>query len=909
MQTLSMVVALACLLSAPTLAFAADADLFVSPNGNDAWSGKRAEPNAAKTDGPLATPNAALSRLRALPAEVRRAGRPIVVMIRGGLYSLDEPLVFGPEDSGASGAPIVFEAYPGERPILSGGVRVTDWEVRGGRWTAHLPDVAAGSWRFSQLWVNGERRYRPRLPKKGYYTIAEASTPSPGASGFDGFGFAPGDIRADWSNLNEIELLGFQTWTIARMRIRSVDTATNTVRFTGATPGTEWWAALPKGNRYLVENVKEALSEPGEWYLDTPSGTLTYVPRPGENPGSATVIAPRIPRLVEMRGDVAGRRWVSNLVFRGLTFAHTNWNCPPGGNAFAQAEANLGAAISGVGVRDCRIEGCVVAGVGDYAIEFGAGSKRNRIVDCVLTDLAAGGVKIGTMAYSEDDEAVASHNVVRNCRIGPGGRMHPAAVGVWIGHSPYNEVDHNDIFDFYYTGVSVGWSWGYGPSNSHHNVVSNNHIWQLGQGVLSDMGGIYTLGLAPGSVLHHNRIHDVRSYSYGGWGIYPDEGTSTMRIENNVVYHCKSAGFHQHYGRENVVRNNVFAFNHDAQIMRTRNEPHLSFTFEHNIVDYTEGSLLGSNWAENNYKFDYNLYWNAAGKTIEFAGMTFAQWQAKGQDAHSLIADPLFVDPARGDFRLKPGSPAARIGFEPIDLSGNGCLSPLPPAAFGDAGDGARAVKLQLKNAPRAYPEPAPTSDAGGPLSDDFESTPVGAPPSRFTVSEENSRDVIRVTDETAASGKRCLKLVDGPGQKANYNPHMFYDPMFETGTIVGSFDLRVEKGTVFYHEWRDAANPYHVGPSIHVGADGAVTAEGRKLFDLPAGQWVHFEIVCTIGAKASGRYDLTVRLPGRVPPMHFGDLPCSPDFHVLRWVGFTMDGVSDGVAYLDNLSLKRKGR
>lgn len=909
MQTMAFVVALASLLLSPAIALAADADLYVSPVGNDAWSGKLPAPNAARTDGPLATPNAALAKVRSLRSGGLGAQAPTVVMIRGGLYQLDAPLVFHPEDSGASGAPIVLEAYPGERPILSGGVRITGWEVRDGRWRVHLPDVSGGSWRFSQLWVNGERRFRPRLPKSGYYTIADTLAPSPGATGYDGIVFSPGDVRADWANLNDVELLGFQTWTMARMRIKSVDEAAHAVRFSGSTPGKEWWGALPKGNRYLVENVKEALTQPGEWYLDVPTGELTYIPRPGETPGSAVVIAPKLDRLVEMQGDVSGRKWVSHLVFRGLTFAHTNWNTPAGGNSFAQAEANLGGAISGVGVRDCRFEGCVVAGVGEYAIDLGAGCQRNQVVDCVLTDLAAGGVKIGTMAYSEDSEAVAGHNVVRNCRIGPGGRMHPAGVGVWIGHSPYNEIDHNDIFDFYYTGVSVGWSWGYGPSNCHHNTISNNHIWQIGQGVLSDMGGIYTLGLQPGSVLDHNRIHDVQSFSYGGWGIYPDEGTSTMLIENNVVYRCKSAGFHQHYGRENVVQNNIFALNHDSQIMRTRNEPHLSFTFERNIVYFTEGSLLGSNWSENNYRFDHNLYWNAAGKAFDFAGMTLEQWQAKGQDLHSIIADPLFVNPARGDFRLKPGSPAERIGFQPIDMSRNGCLSPLPSASFGDAGDGSNAVRLVLRNAPRAFPPPPPAPPVGGPLSDDFEATPVGGVPKSFTLSEENSRDVIRVTDETAASGKHSLKLVDGPGQKANYNPHMFYDPAFDSGTIVDSFDLRVEKGALIYHEWRDAANPYHVGPSVRVEPDGSVLASGRKLFDIPVGKWVHFEIVCTIGARAPGRFEMTVQLPGRVPPMHYRDLPCSPDFKSLRWYGFTMDGDQDAVAYLDNISLKRKGR
>src|SRR5439155_2067460 len=121
-------------------------------------------------------------------------------------------------------------------------------------------------------------------------------------------------------------------------------------------------------------------------------------------------------------------------------------------------------------------------------------------------------------------------------------------------------------------------------------------------------------------------------------------------------------------GRENVVRNNIFAFGHEAEIMRSRAEDHLSFTWEGNIVYWTDGPLLGSVWSDNNYRLDRNVYWNAAGKPVDFAGMTLGQWRQKRQDVHSLIADPLFVSPASGDFRLKAGSPAGKIEFRAFAL-------------------------------------------------------------------------------------------------------------------------------------------------------------------------------------------------------------------------------------------------
>ncbi len=276
---------------------------------------------------------------------------------------------------------------------------------------------------------------------------------------------------------------------------------------------------------------------------------------------------------------------------------------------------------------------------------------------------------------------------MQNCSIAHAGRLHPAAVGVWIAHSPYNRILHNDIYDLYYTAVSVGWVWGYAPSPSHHNEIGWNHMHTIGQGVLSDMGGVYTLGVSPGTTVHDNHIHDVQSFDYGGWGLYTDEGSSHIVMENNLVYRTRTGGFHQHYGRENRIQNNILAFNTQQQLQRTRTEPHLSFWFERNIVYYTQGALLGSNWKDDNFKLDWNCYWNAAGQPVVFPGnLTLEQWRAqRKQDEHSVVADPLFVAAEKGDFRLQPGSPALKLGFKPFDYTKAGRTTPaeltkgLPP--------------------------------------------------------------------------------------------------------------------------------------------------------------------------------------------------------------------------------------
>lgn len=816
---------------------------------------------------------------------------PSLLCCGGGTYELDEPIVLTPDDSGTAASPTLLAAYPGERPVLSGGTRITGWTVGASRrWGAVLPAVRRGDWSFAQLWVNGTRRYRPRLPKHGYFTVARGLPAEPGG-GFAGFAYDGTDIRSDWHDLNEVEILGFQIWTMARFRVAAVDQAARTVRFQGKTANSEFYSAIPAGNRYIVENVREALSEPGEWYLDRPAGRLTYQPAAGEDPRRTEVVAPRLEHLLAFRGDVAGRRWVSHVVLRGLTFAHTNWTTPPGGHAFPQAEADLGAAVRAVGARHCRLEGCTITHTGGWALDLGEGCKRVVVDGCTLTDLGAGGIKVGTTGYAQDEEAVAGEITVSDCVIAHGGRLHPAGIGVWIGHSPHNVIANNEIADFYYTGISVGWSWGYGPSHAHHNTLEYNHIHDIGQRVLSDMGGTYTLGVAPGSVQRGNVIHDINSFGYGGWGIYFDEGTTGMLAEGNLVYRTKSAGFHQHYGRENVARNNVFAFGHEAEVMRTRAEEHLSFTFERNIVYWREGPLLGSNWSGHNYRFDRNLYWNASGAPVTFAGLTLEEWRAKGQDLHSVIADPRFVAPGRGDFGLRAGSPASQIGFVAIDAS--------------RAGPRGALRKPPVKPTP-GYPQPPPPPPSD--IADGFEETPVGARPRGATVHEEGPPAIVRVTDEQAAAGEHSLKFVDTPGQQHNYNPHIYYGVRFPSCVLVSTFALRVAPGTTVFHEWRDSGSPYHVGPSIRVEPDGSLLASGRRLMALPHQTWVRFEVTCGVGSRANGRWDLVVRLPGRTPPLRFPGLPCNPSFRDLEWFGFSADADAAGLFYLDDLRLAPRG-
>jgi len=213
----------------------------------------------------------------------------------------------------------------------------------------------------------------------------------------------------------------------------------------------------------------------------------------------------------------------------------------------------------------------------------------------------------------------------------------------------------------------------FGTSQAVGNIIEHNHVHDIGQGMLSDMGGIYTNSVSPGTRIRYNVVHDVQSREYGGWGIYLDEGSADILVEKNLVYRCLSSLFFPHINRDITVENNIFAFGGACQVERAGNVPGFEYTFQRNLVYGKQGKVVGYwNTANRTFAFDHNLYWNEAGELPTFGDRSLAEWQAAGQDTHSLLADPLFVDPEHGDFRLRPGSPAARIGFEPWDLSAVG---------------------------------------------------------------------------------------------------------------------------------------------------------------------------------------------------------------------------------------------
>lgn len=633
----------------------------VAPGGNDSWSGRRAKANFFRTDGPFATLSVALKAARA--AHQTKPEEAVTIELADGRFELAEPVVFTPEDSG-----LTVQAAAAAKPVLSGGTRVTGWHrspTNAALWQVTLPAVRDGKWYFRQLFVKGERAQRARTPNEGYFRArARLGDKSPIE-----MPFKPGDIRPAWTN--GAELIMLMKWTSLQLPIQSLDSAANVALLPGGPRGD--WMDEPDA-RYWIENAAEALDQPGEWFLDRTSGVLSYLGGKDFDPNKSLIVAPRLGELVRWQGDAKAQRAVSHVTLRGLTLSEADYDLPPGGRIDPQAAAQTRGNLHAEFATNCTIEDCVLENLGAYGLDLGRGCQHWRVSGTEFRSLGAGGVRLGEPADLTPTafEACHSHAVADNDLHALGNIM-PPACGIIIFQSGTNRITHNHIHDLFYTGISVGWNWGYRDTPCRANMIEFNHVHDVGQGRLSDMGGIYTLGPQPGTLIRNNLFHDVVSYGYGGWGLYTDEGSTGILLENNVVYRCKSAGFHQHYGRDNVVRNNLFAFNVEHSVMRTRAEPHRSFWFTNNVVIASSGTLLGSDWSGANFLSDRNLWFDTRNGTApakySFAGQSWADWQARGQDTGSRISDPGLLDPQHPELGLRSDSPAHGLGFNDIDMT------------------------------------------------------------------------------------------------------------------------------------------------------------------------------------------------------------------------------------------------
>jgi hypothetical protein len=733
--------------------------LHVAPNGRDDWSGSIAEPAADGSDGPLATLTGARDRLRALRAESTRA--PARVLIHEGDYPLRAAFVLEAQDSGEPDAPVVWQNAPGEHPRLSGGELLSGFTAEGGVWSLSRPEWregAEGAWSFSQLYVNGRRSMRARAPNRAAYSETTshagyfqrlAARPEDDPQSMLRLEPAAMSILAALSpaELRDVELGTFDHWMAPRNYIESIDPSSGLVVLGGRFP----WAPMtpPDVSRVELLNVANALDAPGEHYLDRSTGTLRYIPFPGEDPARAEVIAPRsdTPELIHLRGSREAP--VHHIVIRGLVLEHSPFTLRrtwiddakfTGGMNDSQGIFSAPAALTIEHGRDITLDGVEIRRTGAHAIWVrGTSSERVTVHNSYFHDLGASGVTIlefdPEVAYELDRTNVGAtipiggHHVVEDNVIHEGGRELYAANGVNVAMSANNIVRRNDIADFPWDGIQFALfrvncvAPVRDDDSVHDNLVQQNRVHRIGLDLMSDLAGIYFFsGPQRGTIVSGNEVSIVRHHHVGwtpagyiGAGIYLDGGSHGVTVENNVVFDTESVGLWMNAGRERVVRNNVFA-NVDeggwgALPHECVNYPEAITRVENNVFVYRRGGgTYGSGWSPAEIDARRNSYWQSSGREVRFVDVwasitrTFAEWLALGMDEGSVATNPLFRAPEAHDYA--PTADLSAIGFTPFELEA-GVRESSTFAELADRYDGAVDFGGMYGEGPTSYGNPA----------------------------------------------------------------------------------------------------------------------------------------------------------------------------------------------------------
>jgi hypothetical protein len=860
-------------------------------------------------------PGTAIATPVAARDAARKADKPVRIIVQDGEYNLTEPLLLDATDS-----QVTWEAAPGATPVISGGKEIRSWtKTTDGLWKATLSDK---SWKFEQLWINGKRATRARTPNKGYFNIAEGVGPNvfPGLDkdlNFHVFSLYPQQydiIKAiPKEEQPHVLLTVTHAWAVGQCRIKALNDDYHAVEIKGRAryPFVEF----EPDQRYWLENFRSALDAPGEWFLDAATGAVFYKPLAGEDVSTAKIVAPVADHFCILKN-------AKDITFKGISFQHANYLYPADGLHDMQAAMNNGGAFEITDSSDIHFENCEIKHTGEHGIVFKNGCADSTISHCLIEDLGGSGIIVGELSRP-DDNRVNHHIVIDDCIIRHGGRLHPSACGVTFTHTQFCAIKQCDIGDFYYTGVSAGWNWGYGDTSSRETLVENNHIHHLGWAYLSDMGGFYGLGTSPGTVVRGNHVHHINSHRYGGWGLYTDEGSADVQFLNNLVHDTWNSGFHQHYGYFNTVRNNIFAFGHSAQIQRSRFESRLCFRYDHNIViwDPAVPLLDGGEWnwklndtpdrgePKDTVVFKNNLYWPTDGKIPAFLcrdKYTWEEWKKMGRDKNSLFADPLFEDVEARDFRLKPESPASKIGFKPWDLTIAG-VNKTDPAWRKKAEQGNHYPNWETDAKPQvapAYRQDLQTYESATISGTGIRNGTCSIPQGEADVGQGAS-----ISSEAASplpvSGtkvsRKSLKIQDMPNLSHSYDPILDIKTNWQEGTYQVKFDAMAQTGADWFFEMRSNGE-YGAGPMVS-WKNGILTAgigDKVKMAAIPAGDWYRIEIDAKTG---TGKYDVIVTLKNG-KQQEFKDLPCKPTWNAPSYLLFSGLGTTKTAFFIDNISL-----
>ncbi len=650
-------------------------DIFVAPYG--------ADNNSGSVDAPVAT----LEKAKELVKEID-TDELITVWFREGTYLIEDTVEFTAEDK----PNVLYRSYPDEKVEFTGAKAIADWtQTTINGVNAFVTDVEINSDEdyFRSLFKGNRRLSRSQYPKNDVFKIADPAIKEgiPSEWNVEFFThslafYAHKKNVLNFANPGDVEVIIMHYWCDEHLPLHSVDVSTGRIETTKTTAMT-----LRVDDNYIFENVKEALSLPGEWYLDRTEQKLYYIPEEGDTIENTVLYAGSTEQILSFNN-------AENIAFQGIDFVNTDWdpvngaffsdvfdethplysNIKYGGEhpqaAFEVPAAILVSASESINFTDCRFEN-----ISYTAVKFENASENCNIISCMFNEIGGNAVFI----HGDFVVPASTKNInVKDCNIGYYGRIFNNAIGILITHAIDCELMNNEIHDGWYTGISVGWNWGYTDNPTNNISIKDNLIYNIGNGWLSDMGGIYTLGIQPDTVISGNIIYNVGcdegAYGYGGWGIYLDEGSSYITVENNLVYDCSSQTFHQHYGKENLVRNNIFAFGGEGQFIVTRHEDHNSLTLKNNILVGDNTVMYKDSVEKDWFIDDSNLYWDYKNGGNVFSGSsmklterhTLVIMKTRGYYNNAVFEDPLFEDASNRNFNLAENSPALTAGFVPF---------------------------------------------------------------------------------------------------------------------------------------------------------------------------------------------------------------------------------------------------
>ena len=653
-----------------------DIVLYVSPDGIDSAKGTQEEPMSL---------TAAKEYLKGKKEEASSA----TVYLMGGTYILTDTLEFTEEDMGN----VIYCAFENQEVIFSGATPITGFTedtANGVKVFKTTVDVSSEDKIFKTLFSDTRVLTTPRYPESGYFTVTklapeddlwtEDNTPWPYTRGSRSFYASTSDIKHDFHNMTDVNIRILHYWHDELMNVTSYNKSNGKIGLSRPSS-----MLITEGDRYYFENVFEELDSPCEWYLDTKTGELYYVPVDGEIAEDLTLYSSVNNKLITING-------VSALSFQGIRFTRTDWEFPTTHEMykddwtvknnidFPQAALFVDGAVEVDYAEDIHFTNCEFTDLGGTAIKLRYGVRNSSIENCYFENIAATAIFVGGMNYYPENIEYTSNITIRNNEIYKYGRKFHCAIGIHITYCDTAIVQNNEIHDGFYTGISVGWTWGYAYHSTKNITINRNLIYNIGQGWLSDMGGIYMLGRQPGTTISENVIHNVAADpgegGYGGWGIYLDEGSSFMIVEKNLVYSCGNQSFNTHYGEGNIIRNNIAAFSGEGLVSTgIIEENHATAYYYNNIFITKDKAPIYINMMDTAHFYDNgNLMWSIT----EGEELYCIIWDSpipindaikQGFINDVTIADPLFKDAENFDVTLHEKSPAFEMNFEAWDYS------------------------------------------------------------------------------------------------------------------------------------------------------------------------------------------------------------------------------------------------